>query len=502
MGLLSPLYTDEFLDTLQLGADGVTAPNPANPITTGGVLRLTGPNDTDIYDSTVIHLEREGYGLNSTLFLWAYDWRKDIPTNADALLNYIDTVRRATGSPVVDLLGHSQGGLLALVALSRFNTVNRVRKVVTLGAPILGSAKSLGLVHFAEPCFVERLGVCLYNKLAVRNALRNAPAAYQLAPGALYDDAIGVAVNLNYDRDRDGRVEGNLSHAQWLEVVSQERNRNLAATNELFHNRYDKATPLDRLVQVVRVVGANTPTIETIQQYIFCPMMGPCEFRYTLYLTSGDGTVQQHAADLCNPAKSFDERRGIPNKLFNRVEHSDLAINPDVLNFVVGYFKGTIAVAPSPECERLPRSTADDEQHAVELEVHGPLDAEIADAHNRTFHPGQQEVDPTTAIPGMNYFDLRPSQSFYIQGHDSYTATLQVAGARDMTLRVKTFTDWERQTSATFDLLERDAPIGTRLVIRFATRLDPSTLRLEIDRDADGSIDAVIAPSAIETAQP
>ena len=45
-------------------------------------------------------------------------------------------------------------------------------------------------------------------------------------------------------------------------------------------------------------------------------------------------------------------------------------------------------------------------------------------------------------------------------------------------------------------------PVGTRLTIRFATNHDPSTLRLEIDRDADGRVDAVIAPSIIETLQP
>ena len=79
---------------------------------------------------------------------------------------------------------------------------------------------------------------------------------------------------------------------------------------------------------------------------------------------------------------------------------------------------------------------------------------------------------------------------------------MHVTDVRDVTLRINAFTDWERRTRATFDLSERDAPVGTRLVIRFATRHDPSTLRLEIDRDADGTVDAVIAPSAIETLQP
>lgn len=334
-------------------------------------------------------------------------------------------------------------------------------------------------------------------------ALRNAPAAYQLAPGAQYDLAVGSAVEFRYDADNNGQIDGNLPYARWQAIVRQERNPGLADSNLNFHNAYDLTMPLDSNVQVVRVVGINILTVgKIIVNRRNCNNQG-CIFEYSEGMVKGDATVPQSSAALCNFDLGYDKRGRIPNKLFNEVEHAALATNPDVLNFVVDYLRGRIGVPLSATCE-IPRSTAADVVHAVGLEVHGPIQAEITDAHNQAFRPAQGAVDPASAIPGLHYgsFPLGPSQSFYLQGQDSYIATLQVTGVRTMRLRVNTFTDWERQTSATFDLSEGEAPVGTRLMIRFATIHDPSTLRLEIDRDADGIIDVVVAPSVIETTQP
>jgi triacylglycerol lipase len=72
------------------------------------------------------------YGFN-------YPWFGSIHANAQRLLRFIDAVRRETGSPCVDLVAHSLGGLVAL-ELAHHAGGERVRRVVTVASPHGGVA--------------------------------------------------------------------------------------------------------------------------------------------------------------------------------------------------------------------------------------------------------------------------------------------------------------------------------------------------------------------------
>lgn len=67
---------------------------------------------------------------------------KDIALSAGELATYVDAVREATGAGKVDLVGHSQGGLLSRQYLKFNGGVDKVRKVVTLGATNHGTTLS------------------------------------------------------------------------------------------------------------------------------------------------------------------------------------------------------------------------------------------------------------------------------------------------------------------------------------------------------------------------
>ncbi len=58
----------------------------------------------------------------------------DIPTSAGQLSTFVDKVLSKTGASKVDIVGHSQGGLLARYYLKLKGGASKVQKVITLGA--------------------------------------------------------------------------------------------------------------------------------------------------------------------------------------------------------------------------------------------------------------------------------------------------------------------------------------------------------------------------------
>jgi len=122
-------------------------------------------------------------------YVFIYDWRQDIARNAAKLDAFIDEVRRDYKIPGlrVDIVAHSMGALLTRYFIRygsqdvldlnsfqpNFNGAGKVRKVVLIGAPNLGSVS--GLQYFLTG---YRLGL----GSIPTEAFATMPASYQLLP--------------------------------------------------------------------------------------------------------------------------------------------------------------------------------------------------------------------------------------------------------------------------------------------------------------------------------
>lgn len=118
----------------------------------------------------------------------------DIRDSARELAAYVERVRGWTGAAQVDLVGHSQGGVVARQYL-RFEggaatgdpATNRVRRVVTIGATNHGTTLSgiatlgaqLGLLGAAEPL----LGTAALQQTTDSSFIAALNAAYDTDPG-------------------------------------------------------------------------------------------------------------------------------------------------------------------------------------------------------------------------------------------------------------------------------------------------------------------------------
>ena len=189
--LASP--SDSFLDNLQLAADGLSPKNPSDPsydisVWTDhgkqgiideldlGCIPLLGCLDRiHVYTHMFDYLQSHGYQENVNLFPLAFDWRKSAGFNSSILLAKIDQVLAQTGAPKVNILAHSQGGLVTEVALKDPSSAGKVSRVLTMGTPYLGATKALGVLDYGEPCQNEVFGICILDPKEVQKLSTNFP---------------------------------------------------------------------------------------------------------------------------------------------------------------------------------------------------------------------------------------------------------------------------------------------------------------------------------------
>ncbi|CAN5296957.1 hypothetical protein BH11PSE10_BH11PSE10_05410 [soil metagenome] len=147
-------------------------------------------------------------GRERRYYVFPYDWRQDNVLHAAALDRLIEEIRRDYGDPKlrVDLIAHSMGGLIARYYLrygptdvldsETFKPValygaSRVRKLIQLGTPNMGSVGSVHAFLTGEPIGFKRIAP---------EVLATLPSGYQLFPHPLVTWAVdinGNALDLN-----------------------------------------------------------------------------------------------------------------------------------------------------------------------------------------------------------------------------------------------------------------------------------------------------------------
>jgi pimeloyl-ACP methyl ester carboxylesterase len=94
----------------------------------------------DVYDGLLSSLQSAGYEKGSNLYVYCYDWRKDVHENANSLAAYILSQILPNQPPgtQVDLVGHSMGGLIARATAADV-MLPKIDKVITVGSPHAGA---------------------------------------------------------------------------------------------------------------------------------------------------------------------------------------------------------------------------------------------------------------------------------------------------------------------------------------------------------------------------
>jgi triacylglycerol lipase len=158
---------------LSLGLVGIATASPAAPATNDPVIIVAGTGAAQgpanvFYSGMAARLRADGY--QPFIFGLPGSGLGDIAVTSQALNAYADQVRAQTGAARVDLVGHSQGGLVARYYVRNLGGAAEVDSLISLGAPHYGTtlanaAKLLGL----GSC----LGVVACNQMAIGSSFLN-----------------------------------------------------------------------------------------------------------------------------------------------------------------------------------------------------------------------------------------------------------------------------------------------------------------------------------------
>jgi len=137
----------------------------------------------DVYQPLIDTFSAIGFkesGAGDRLFLFPYDWRRDLEMLADQLAARLDTLPAGTSS--IAIVAHSMGGLVARLAIEagKFKAKPWLKKIdafITLATPHLGAPLALARIMGLD----SAMGISAADFKALA-ADRRYPSGYQLLP--------------------------------------------------------------------------------------------------------------------------------------------------------------------------------------------------------------------------------------------------------------------------------------------------------------------------------
>jgi len=342
---LKATFSDDYLNVLALAENGQ---DPADE--SYNIVKAPLPNDAgrtisnelnslplSPFKDFISHLESNGYQLDDyndnhqvqeNLFFYTYDWRKSLTSNGDSLSYFIDSVRKWTGSPQVNIVAHSMGGLVAKQTILKDGT-GRIHKLIFVGTPHLGAPKIEYVMFTGE--IITGWKDWLANEYTLKYISRNMPSSYSLMPSEDYFD-----VSLNNGLSNDvGLYELCFSYHNGLGY----RFLDYGDTKTFFQNvawpladaefnadlieaAYSKHMDLSNVdfgsIEVYNLAGFG---LKTISQVGFTGKADPEMRAVPVSLFTGDETVPLRSAEVANRSLTR------ANYYVRGVEHSRLFAN-------------------------------------------------------------------------------------------------------------------------------------------------------------------------------
>lgn len=438
---------DDYFDILRLNADGKT--DLGNIIPNGEAVGRA-------YQPTINFFVNQGYTLNQDMFVFGYDWRKDLAETTGELDDRIKEIKQKTSSSKVNLVTHSMGGLLGRNYINSPQKAENINKLIALAPPYLGSvkmAKSLVYGDCINPLPISTEPLCLgINGQEVMDLLQNYPTAYQLLPTqkyyTFYDGSNNVIPTpFRDDRDIDGNlITGSLTYDQTKQLLTNlSYNTQLYSLAENFHqinNNLQDTKGVDMTI----IAGTGEATIGQIiekNKFDFAGIKIPTT---DLAMINGDGTVPLFSASLNDHLRSismFD-----PQKVFYvKDTHGGIANDPKVLNFAKSILDGN-PVIPQEISNNPYKLTGG------VYSVHSPVEINAYDAagnHTGTTVNGEFEEK----IPGSKYEIINDSKFIFLPSSGIYQIKFTATDQGKFDFKIRNYENDQNTTTKVY----KDIPL-------------------------------------------
>ncbi len=524
---------DNHLDVMELKSDGVSPlkdEEAYKTVTVGDAIRKEATED--FYESFIGHMSDRGYKecskpkevcADGRLFVWGYDWRKDLKPSVADLTSYIEQVKTATGSSQVNLVAHSMGGLIARSYISNSTRAQNVSIMVTMGTPYLGAPKAFQAIHYTACLLDAAFKKCWLNRDQLHELAQNFPAMYQLTPSPNYFKVYPNGyINMDHDITNDGQKEGWLAYQQVSELLST-NNSNQESWKNGFYQTVDSYNNGTKGVRVYAFIGDGTKneTPGGMREFMRKTWFGfgSEEKAYDLNVVSGDKTVPLYSASLGRGSGAADFS-GDVTMYYTADEHGGIPKNTNVQNLITDILETSGATANGFAGTSQTTSTFSASPNGIlrvgktmhmadtttpsapvrlqpqllsgkQILLQGAATLVVTDVTGNVVKSTPQET--VENIPGSSLEQLGSTTSVFLPDEGEYTFRIDGQGTDAVDLRLRTITDEQiKQTVVYKDIVVSEATVAT---LHYDT--SSPDYALQIDSNGDGSTDRVEQPLSI-----
>jgi pimeloyl-ACP methyl ester carboxylesterase len=401
-----------------------------------------------------------------------YDWRLTNSKAADELNAFIE----AKGYDKVVLVGHSMGGIVSSLYLSRHGQA-KLEKLITLGTPYYGSPKALYAFETGNFLSFD------IQAPTVKDMIPNMPGVYELLPSSRYFS--------NGEHYVTSRITGAYPYAQTNNFLTQRSwyNPTVAQQATALQNglnaTYDKI--INGTINAYVIVGYNVKTISAVHKLTDLPFVSDVDIdKY------GDGTVPL--------VSSVFNRSSLARAPYyvNNVDHTGLAHNKNTVQLVVNIVSDQGDTTNYAQgCDNIISRAITTQRGFTGNKIVAacPVTFTVDDKQGNWL--GTVSAETISAATGHD-------NDFYVCGENNETKIAFIDEEADIVINgtgsgTMNFTV-EKYVNGTLigNVVYRNVPITTTTIITTTTEISGASV-LNVDANGDGTIDSTINPNSIQT---
>ncbi|MDO8570941.1 MAG: hypothetical protein Q7R97_05135 [Candidatus Daviesbacteria bacterium] len=475
---------DDYFDILRMKDDGINSE---------AGLELTGDIYAGSYQQTINFFTNNGYTLNQDLFVFPYDWRKDIALTAPLLDQKIDAVKTQTGATKVDIVAHSMGGLVARNYIADATKAGKVRKLINLGVPHLGAVEFLKDLRYGG-CLskVNLEPFCIgISPSEIKDVIRNMIAGYELAPSQKYYEFYDGSDNnrpLPFVDNRDidnNEVTGLLNYQQFKTTLTNlGHNTTLFTPTETFH-ALDNNLAETNGVEVNVISGSGKATLGQIIEDYYLNFAGLKIPKTDMRNINGDGTVPLYSSALKDGSKSL---LGSAKIFYTNQKHPDLVADGSAMNLVKNILVGD---------NNLPAgiSTQPFNFSGTGLSVHSPVLINAYDESNN--HTGPlANGDYEENIPGSSYEVIGDAKFVWLPDNGIYDINFEATDQGSFDFKIRTYENDANSKTIVYNNIPLTTQTTAEAVFDTSSTNPPL---ISLDVDGNGVTDAEVGSTGIVT---
>jgi hypothetical protein len=459
---------DSYLDELKLSIGG----EPTNDLAL--VLRdiLREVLSKNFFDGMIDHFESIGYQEGIDLFVFPYDWRLDITTTIEKLLEKINQIKLQPEVQKVDIVAHSMGGLIAKEYLKNYGG-NLIDKFIDIGTPQLGSPNAFKVLSYGDNLNISIGQIEFVNPNRIKIISQNMPSVYQLLPTREYFDMYPSYVSDLDDLDNNG-VRGNLSYDQTKDFLKNTgRNGLLVDRADEFHQGIADLDPADYGVETYNIVGCG---VQTLGRIFILNKESSGGVEYNISYTNGDGTVPLKSAEHIPALKTYYAKNAV---------HATMPSLTGVKELIASILSGDedFDILLYPNLAESANGCTIPNGRVVSF--HSPIELHIYSNGN---HAGPNvSGDVEVNIPGVSYEVIDGNKFAFLPDGVEYTITGNATEAGTFNARIKTVEDGDVTETRYFN----------QVPIVATTQVEVTEDKIIIDNESDGVFELTFPVSSV-----